>query len=368
MGEDDLAMELDGTMKKILVSILMFTVSISVSVQAVSSTLTPQYSTTCYDAITGDNQFIWDDGGTDRHAWFINTGADSYPNDYYERPTTQTYDDLTVKTIVGDDDELLNGGIGASYSAANTSEPTYFGYLDIVKGKFGYDNQFMYFYTELYSDKKVSNLGEETSDFGESSRYNIRISEDPDAHYGILLQTMNPKDLPTDGSWQATEMQGEYDEDGSVGGAGGVSTPNEGLGSNPGYETRIASDGKAEGTEIEILFGRRITSVDSRPVVEIAFDYAEYNLQFPDFEINPGELMYLEFEATRGLTGISNYLWNDQYSESGAGSPYDGIDLQNIYELDTLRCTGTVIPAPGAILLGSTGVGLVGWLKKRRTL
>lgn len=310
-----------------------------------ASTISPTYSLMANDATTGDNQFTANGG----QRWNVDTGADDYFNDFYERPTAQTYENRNKP------------GVG-QVAAANE----YFGYLDIKEGKYGYDDHYMYFQMTLYTGVRKTSDGTVDGDsFGSGTQYGVRFSDEHvDGGNGFLLRVAGDSKELWSSSFVSKSGEGYYDTNGDVGGVG-ITTVNEGTN---GYETtRIESDGGLSGnTSTKVLFSHidgpqdGVTIAESvMPVVEIAFDYAAFNAQFPSIAIDPSALKYLEFEADRGLKDNANYLWNDEYSFSEAGTPYDANNQpQNIYELDTIR----LIPEPSSLILLSLA-GMIALLR-----
>lgn len=298
--------------------------------RTVPTGLTPVYDVTFDDAVTADNAFARSGGG---RGWTIDGGADVYQTDVYERPTAQTF-------------QVVRGADGVQRFAA----AEYYQNLDIVRASAGFDAN------HLYVSIKLAGLSKLTQDGGASAeglkyRYGFRLSTAADGGGGLLVTAEQPGEKnPTFGG-QA--VYAHRDANGDVGGTGLSVTkqdrPAEVNGN--GYERVVAADGR--GMVGQQVVWARVSPADPT-VVEFALDYKAFGYTADQLE----SLAYLQFEANKGLQDPANYLWNDEYTQSEAGSPYRATNgdlsrsvlgtqgLGNIYELDTL--TG------GAITRGGT--------------
>lgn len=274
---------------------------------ALGQSIFPSYGSTFNDATTGDNEFS--SGGQNR--WTIDPGADSYTNDFYERPTNQTY----VNTPSG---------------VATDSD--YFGNLDIKHGYMGIDDQMLYIGIEMF-DTVLHGADGSLDDEGLVYEYTFRMGMNANGRGGYIFRTDDPASLGT--SWHTEKNTGFFDGNGDAH-----------LDGN-GYEINYVADGMLS-TEQDILWTR--INPDNDALVEFALDYRAMGLTREILE----SFGYLVFEANKGLLDPANYKWNQEYTLSEAGTPYTTDGLGNIYALDTLH--GQFVPEPSTtaiLMIGS---------------
>jgi hypothetical protein len=324
--------------------------------------ISPVYFHTFQDAVTGTNEFLGTDG---KRRWYVDSGADDYQNEFYERPTIDSFD---------------NNNGNDPFSAQE-----YYSNLDIVEARVGYDAQYLYVAMELYGRGKEDQGG--FAEQGLNQEYGFRFSFDPDGRDGYLVRAIQPESEHGT-TFGTTKNLAYFDTDSDVGGRGGPIHGNPGptglgvtkqdnsleesgggSGSMNGYDDQIIADGELAG--LDVLFSRIDPTNDH--IVEIALDYTALGLTLQQIATTP----YLDMQAIKGSpTDPQNYFWNDKWNKLEAGSPYNLVEFgasggvggyNAIDELDTVRNGG--LPEPSTVTLlaiGAFGVGFYSWRRRRK--
>jgi hypothetical protein len=290
----------------------------------------PTYSTTFTDAVTADNAVAGTGGRT---FWTIDAGADQYQTDTYERPTAQTF-------------QVRRAADGSRVFAAEE----YYANLDIAQGRAGADDQFLYVAIKMAGVTHATADGQAKAE-GLIYQYGFRIGTNADGNGSFLITADQPAEKNGNGAFGGEGVYAYWDANQDVGGTGRDVTKEDReaeVGGN-GYEGVVAADGR--GANGQRIVWTRVSPTDPT-VVEFAVDYSKLGLTKADL----AAASYFELEANKGLKDKSNYAWNDEYTKSEAGSPYQAATgtlsefgtqgLGNVYELDTLRGGPIVPPAP----------------------
>ena len=355
----------------IALGVLLLAIALALGTSQVGAQVTPPstptYTATIIDCVTGNNQFYI--SSEQKYHWYVNNtlttddgagsntgvGCDSYQNDRYERPIGQSllsYDDNIVPGPGNNPAANMSGLLPDTQFAPGAddvpgSSGTFYEFVDITRGFIGYDATFMYFRIELYGPDTVSDSLSRSAEFGNGTYYSVRLANNVSANAannGIMLRNHQETANTNSASWTTTNAFVFRDLNGDVSCTAVNRTRSDGeltvlpcsITGNNGYTDSINNSYLYIRKNVQTFTGPGGSF--NRPYVEFAFNYVKYN-QERGTNFLPTNITYLELDATRGLKDNGNYLWNDEYEASQAGSPYV-VGSQNIYELDTL--TGSI--------------------------